>query len=435
MDEFSLGMFCVCHGPLLFSSALPSLLGNVILYRHVEDQLGFANLGFGRIKMRFGLMIALLSCCMVLTAPIVRAEAKPSALEQLANLANGRTPSISSASNSLYVAFEKDEAIYCTGSSDKGKHWTPGLKISGACISSSHPTVGAAADGSVNIVFQAKAASKKSTGVFYVRSADAGKTFSEPVDISDTPTESSEPQLAIGNNSSLHVVWIDALPKPGGPDVFYSVSTDAGKTWSKREDVSNTPGGISSNPAINVGSDSRVHIAWVDTSSGEDKPDIFYVSKSVKSWGEVQDLSKDSGYSALPHISCGPNGKLYIVWTDNSKKVSGDILCLIEQKPGLFGKPVNISHTRGVSSQPALSVDGNDRAAALWIDTSATQKVPDIWARTGHKGQFGKEIELCHTDEVSVHPSLTIVDGTAYAVWEEIDGSTSTIKGCSLSLK
>lgn len=386
---------------------------------------------------QLGLVTALLSSCLLFAGQMAFAdEAKPDVPIPITDVAQGKTPAIADLSGTLHVAFEKDAAIYYSASSDSGKSWSDSKKISGLCLAANHPFVACAADKSINVVWQGNLNGDKIPGIYFVRSTDGGKTFSVPFDISHTPTTSSEPQVAVGKDNSIHVVWIDALPAPGLPDVFYTVSTNGGKTWSKPTNLSNTPGGYSRDPAIAVGNDSRIHVAWSDTSSGEESPDIFYVTKIEENpWTLPVDLSADPGYSAHPSISCGPDGKVYVVWTDNSKKTAGDIFCLIEETKGRFGKKMNVSATRGVSSQPMITVDSSEHFAVVWLDTSATLKVPDIWARTGYKNQLQKKLQLCKTDGESIHPSVSISNHKAFTVWEEVDGGSSTIKGCYLLVK
>lgn len=386
--------------------------------------------------MRPGMALALVCCSMLQTVSVSAAEQTRAFVPQaMADLAKGKAPSIAAAGGMLNVAFLNDGSIYCS-SSDAGKKWTAPVKVSGSTLGCVHPVIAVGGDSSVNIVWQARETNAKQPGVFYSRSTDGGKTFSSAVDISGTKTESTEPQIAVGPDNSLHVVWIDKQPAPGGPDVFYASSIDGGKTWSKSEDVSNTPGGVSSNPAVAMGSDGRIHIAWSDTSSGEEQPDVFYAWKTAgKPWSSPEDLSKDSGFSELPHIACGQRGRVYFVWTDSSKKMGGDILCVQENADGKFSKPTNISDSTGISSQPAIAVDNEDRSALVWIDTTANKSIPDIWMKIGTGGSFSHKEKIFHSEVQSLQPSVTVSKGEAFVVWEESQGSSSTIKGCSVKLK
>lgn len=381
--------------------------------------------------MRHALMIALAAFNLYIAVPAsIAGESNASGPVQITDVAKGKTPSIAAGDGTLHIAYQNDSSIFYSASSDEGKSWSAQANVSGKGQSCSLPAIATGADGSVNIVWQDKPAGENEIDIFYARSADGGKNWSEPTNISKTTTASSEPELAVGPDNSVHIVWIDALSGPKCPDVYYTCSKDGGKTWSNKEDISNTPG-VCTNPAIAAGTDGAVHVAWMDTSSGETHPDILYVCKSDNGWTKWKDISNSPRFSTHPSIGCGPKGKVYLVWSDNSRKEhSADIWCAISHRNGNFGKPINISNSRGVSNQPVIAVDQTDRLAVVWSDTSASLTVPDIWARTGLAEGFSNVLQLCQTEGLSVHPSVTTANKKAYVVWEEVEGSKSTVRGC-----
>ena len=388
--------------------------------------------------MRLALVTAVSFSLIVSAVPFVLAatDEPPAGVPlQMADVAKGKNPAISGLAKSLHVAYENDAAIFYSPSTDAGKSWGASSKVSGAIVSCTSPAIATSKDGTVHIVFQGKSSNEKASGVFYTRSADAGKTFSDPVDISNTPTESSEPQITIGGDDSIHVVWVDALPAPAGPDIYYTVSTDAGKSWSKREDLSNTPGGISFNPCVAVGSDARIHVAWSDTSSGDQQPDIFFVQKSENGWSKPADLSRDTGHSSHPRAACGEGGKAFIVWCDDSRKEkAADVLFVSERKPGQFGKPLSVSEKLGESRQPDFVAEPNGRMAFVWSGSRKGQQVPSIWARAGNGGALTNSRELHRLQGASVHPAITLLDKKAYIVWEESNSGSTIVRSCELDL-
>src|SRR5258706_5630446 len=69
---------------------------------------------------------------------------------------------------------------------------------------------------------------------YYVQSRDAGKTFTDPVQLNredDTVTCGHErgPKLALGKDGVIHAVWLGYYKKGGGAK--YTRSTDGGKTF------------------------------------------------------------------------------------------------------------------------------------------------------------------------------------------------------------
>lgn len=368
--------------------------------------------------MHLGFLLAVVCCATFLFVPqtIASGEKTKGNSAKVSDIGNGSLPAISSNAGVCHLAYQNQGAIYYSFSSDFGGSWSAPAKVSGEGKTCSFASIAAGQDGSVNIVWQDKSGQSEEE-IFYSRSSDAGRSWSNPVNISNTPTGSSEPKIAVGPDNAVHVVWVDALSGAKSPDVYYVVSKDAGKTWSERGDLSNTPG-AASNPAIAVSPEGTVHIAWLDSTPGESHPDIFYVFNEGKGFSKWQNLSHSPRLSAHPSLACGSKNKVYVVWSDNSKRENAaDIWCATGHD-GRFREPVNISYTRGVSSQAVVVADQTGRSAVVWCDTTRASNVPDIWARTGYEGGFSNVMEVFDSQALSVHPAVALIDKKAYAVWD-----------------
>lgn len=362
---------------------------------------------------------------------------------KLHDVAAGHTPRIASdEAGNLYVAFqglEKEAGIaniFYTGSTDHGHTWSAPLDVSNTNGISSHPDIAVEPSGAIDMVWRNGGHDKRISDVYFSRSADGGKTWAAPADVSNTPGVSTEPVLAVGSDNSIHVAWIDTTSGESHPDVYYVSSNDAGKTWSKAEDISNTPG-VSSEPTIAAAGQDSVHVAWLDTTPGPTHPDIYYAKKSAGAWTKAKDVSNTPRMSSHPGLACGPKGRVYLVWTDNSKKEeAADIWCARAGESAGFAKLVNISATTGVSSEAAIAADKRGRLAVVWSDTTSGVLQPDIYTRVGidHLDEITAAIDLTNTRGISKHPHLSIAGNSMFVVWEEIEGSNSLVKVTSMSL-
>lgn len=111
---------------------------------------------------------------------------------------------------------------------------------------------------------------------YYVQSRDQGKTFTAPVKINQrasTITVGAERgvKIAIGKDGVIHAVWLGHYQKGGG--IWYTRSTDGGKTFAPERNVQDTDVG-SDSPAIVADATGNVLVFWLDARIGkeEDNP-------------------------------------------------------------------------------------------------------------------------------------------------------------------
>lgn len=363
-------------------------------------------------------------------------------------VASGSRPRIAADSKGhLFVAFEanaqgtKISDIFFSESTDDGKTWSSPVDISKTKGVSLHPAIAVEKSGALDVVWSDTGSDPISPDIFFVRSADGGTTWTEPMDISNTPGVSGEPTLAIAPDDSIHVVWTDSSKGMKNKDIYYTSSTDAGKHWAKDPllpavDISNTTG-ASSEPTIAVAPDNIIHVAWADSTPGTTHPDIFYTQNSNNKWTTPVNISHSPRVSAHPALSCGKE-KVFLCWSDNSKKENAaDIWLAVGDKNGKFAEPINVSNTPGVSSEPAAAADQSGEAAIVWSDTSTGTKTPSIFAKASldNASGFTAVMDLSNNKQcVRIHPDVTVSGGKMFVVWEEPAGKESTVKTGSIEL-
>ncbi len=343
--------------------------------------------------------------------------------------------------NNIHAVFEGyakgsdiREILY-SKSSDMSRTWTPPLNISRTARVSTVPAIAVENSGAIDVVWRDTTSGEFHPDIYFTRSADGGQTWTEALDISHTTGICSEPAIATGADNSIHVVWVDTRPADGRPDIFYSCSLD-GKTWSACESISPTQG-ASSVPTVAVDNDGVVHCAWLDTSSGEERPDIFYVRKVNDVWTMPFNVSNSPRLSAHPWLACGSKGRIFLCWCDNSQKQNAaDIWCAIG-KNGRFAKPINVSDTPGVSGQPIVVANKTGHVAVLWSDTSLKLSKPDIYVRvsTDNGDDFSNVIFLTNTSGLSIHPAAVLIGTEMIVVWEDVIGSVSMVKTTTFGFK
>lgn len=358
----------------------------------------------------------------------------------------GKHPSVAADDKGgLHVAYEAPGKgasaadVYYTSSTDGGKTWSAAVAVATTPGASEDPAIAVGKDGSVVVVWTDTSSGDGKPDIYAARSADKGKTWTAPVDVSNTPGVSSAPDVKIAPNGDTYVIWLDTSSGTDSPDVYFASSADGGKTFSKPADVSNTPG-KSLTPAIALAQSGAIHVTWCDTSSGDASPDVYYSGSTDggKTWSKAIDVSNSPGVSADSDIAVDAKGRIYITWSDTTEgDKSPDIMVATSSDGGkTFGKAVNVSKTPGTSSDPGIAATGDGRVAAIWVDTSGGSASPDVWMATSTNGgkSFGKAKNVSNSPGVSKEPDVTIANGKVFSVWEEEEGGKTKVKIVAASL-
>jgi hypothetical protein len=160
--------------------------------------------------------------------------------------------------------------------------------------------------------------------ILSARSADDGATWSQPVKVNDGDPKrdwdfaDQMPTLGVAPNGRIDVVWYDYRndatfkdgdTRNGFQDVYYSSSTDGGRSWTKNVKLNDRAidrrfgprrtGGIYG-PLGLVSTDKLAYVAWDDTRNGTDQnanQDIYFTRVRYAPAGEAFGGGKDKGVS------------------------------------------------------------------------------------------------------------------------------------------
>jgi len=250
-------------------------------------------------------------------------------------------------------------------------------------------------------------------GVVLLAGAAHAQGWSQPTNISNSAGDSKRPAVAVDQDGSLHVVWEDQ--SSGNWDILYA-SRRPGERWSDPVNISNNPGG-SFRPAITVGANGSVHVAWHDDTFGN--WDILYAVKAADaSWSEPTNISQTSGWSFWPSIVLGADDSVHVAWHDNT---AGNWEVLSASKPldGPWSPPSNLSGSAGVSFTPVLFSEKDGSVDAVWQDDASGN--PEIFtASKAAGGAWSVPEDISNTATASAPFALTsIPNAGARVVWRE----------------
>lgn len=216
--------------------------------------------------------------------------------------------------------------------------------------------------------------------IFFARSTDGGKSFSEPQNLSNSMAgdgkgrltgerwDNGSLDLAMGPEGNLYAAWTEYEGR-----LWISRSSD-GASFSKPSLIGGANGEKPARgPSLAVDRRGVVHIAWT---VGEDAAADIHVASSTdggRSFGLPKVVLKSAGHSDAPKIAVDDRGTLHLVYAESPAGPFGQYHIRYSQMHAdeqEFKSPRKISgsHSRQFESLgfPALSLNGAGNVYVIW---------------------------------------------------------------------
>jgi hypothetical protein len=277
--------------------------------------------------------------------------------------------------------------------------------------------------------------------ILFTKSTDGGKTFSKPVNLSNSIGTSAAPVLNL-NGNNVYVAWHDDTYN--NFEIYFTKSTDGGKTFSKpvklsQDFVNNSTTIDSEFPSI-ASSPSALYTVWQENSTGFFDILLRKSTDGGKTFSKPVNLSNNSGSSAFPRVAVYGNSP-YVVWQDN---VTGNFEILLRKSTDggkTFSKPVNLSNNSGNSSDPAIFI--YEKNVYLVWDDDSPGNADILFTKSTDGGKtFSKPVNLSNNTRGSFDPALAISKNDIFVAWDDdspgnadILFTKSTDRGNSFSTK
>jgi hypothetical protein len=163
------------------------------------------------------------------------------------------------------------------------------------------------------------------------KSSDGGRSFAPFVEISNDGWEvpscpHSGPSIGRDSRGRLHVTWFTLGRSEKEAGIYYSVSSDEGKSFALRQLVhANTAPEILYS-TLAVGSDDTVYLAWSNLDANN-SAQIFLrtLSPDGRSWGAIEQVSNAKGNASRPVLALLKN-QLHVAWTETDGEDSRVVL-------------------------------------------------------------------------------------------------------------
>ncbi|HWO14172.1 MAG TPA: sialidase family protein [Polyangiaceae bacterium] len=192
----------------------------------------------------------------------------------------------------------------------------------------------------------------------------ADQDFGPPLNIPGTPGQDAEPPSLATSGKNVFVLWHQFAPGETQPDVYLARSTDRGKTFAARVNLSNTGPFESSGERIAT-SGNRVYVVWSENA------DEIVFSRSTNNGGSfATPVALANAAEAVEPALLASGDDVYVAWTATGPSGDTDIFFAESDDRGqTFSDEVNISNNAGRSEHPTLALSG-DHVIVAWRDGS-----------------------------------------------------------------
>ncbi|MGH7822539.1 MAG: sialidase family protein [Candidatus Binatia bacterium] len=200
--------------------------------------------------------------------------------------------------------------IFLARSTDGGNSFSSPKNLSDNKHASELPAIAIDAKDRAYVVWRDK--EPPTIQIWFRHSIDGGESFSKPKVVSRTGF-SNTPAIAAEEDGHVYVSWVSNVA--GNLDIYFIHSADAGRSFGRLLNISGTR--LSSHsPSVATDGGGNVVSVWVDATPG--KPEIFfrYSSDHGETFYGKKRLSSDSPSAGGPSVAAIPGKGVFVVWED-----------------------------------------------------------------------------------------------------------------------
>ncbi|MEO0087752.1 MAG: sialidase family protein [candidate division WOR-3 bacterium] len=267
--------------------------------------------------------------------------------------------------------------------------------------------------------------------IYFTKSTDGGRTWSPSIRV-NYPNQGIFQTLAVSKNGHIFIAYMDVGEEY--TDISFTKSTDGGRNFSTPIRVNNIRG-RHRYPVITCDtSGAKIFVGWRN-SQGFD----IYCSRSTNGGLSfepeimVNDTFPPAWQEALD-ITCSPSGEtVYVVWEDN-RNCDWDIYFDKSIDGGIsFGLDILVNDTNGLTGidqvHPSMAIDKKGWIYIVWRDYRDPGKGCYLAKSTDGGNSFCRPVKVSYLDASVDYPSIAVDDSNGvYVAWEDYGwGPTSKI--------
>lgn len=186
-----------------------------------------------------------------------------------------------------------------------------------------NPSLAVGTDGVVYLAITGWGGATTQSDVFFTKSTDGGRTWTLPIRVNNDAGGASQwdPSLSLDDRNDIYIVWTDS--RNGNNDIFFAKSTDGGLSFSANVRVNDVTTSFQQEADVAVDPVNRdlVHVVWADNRNlFTTGPDIYYANSTDGglSFNPSSRVNNDATGTeqSSPAIGVAPNRDVYVAWSD-----------------------------------------------------------------------------------------------------------------------
>ncbi|SVB16425.1 uncharacterized protein METZ01_LOCUS169279, partial [marine metagenome] len=242
--------------------------------------------------------------------------------------------------------------------------------------------------------------------IYFSKSEDNGATWSNPIEISDSDTATSNmiPKIDV-DGSNVHISWIGS---PSGTDlsVYYSSSSNGGNSFSTGNQMSGTADTVD----VDVTSaGSNIVVSWIESGTTTDET---YVVKARSSSNGGSTFNTEITVSSADDVDVNAvrstndgGSNFYISWTRTDNSDNLNIVVARSANSGTsWNSAIEIDGVGDAEQRGLAFIDADSsKIVALWVDVydgDGASNDPDIYySYNTHTGSSWSDLEEIGSDQ------------------------------------
>jgi hypothetical protein len=294
--------------------------------------------------------------------------------------------------------------------------WLTPTDISVAGQTASAPRVAIDPQGVATAVW---ARSNATNTIIQAAQRAANGVWQAPVDISATGKDASDPQIAIDGQGNAVAIW--QRPNAANSIIVQAAVRPAGGAWQAPTDLSVT-GRDAVAPRLAVDAQGTAIAVWqrLDTAN-------VVIQAAVRpaggAWQAPTNLSASGHDASAPAIAVNPQGAAVAVW-QRSNGTNAIIQGAARPAGGTWQAPADLSAAGQDAVTPQVAVDPTGAAVAVWD----RQAIVETATRTA-AGAWQPPLDLSTGCKIPTTPQVAAsAQGAAVAIWSCLVGSSPSVQ-------